>query len=228
MDADLLIVEELMLLLLDDDSGVPAAAGTLHYTLAGAVLVDLALRGSVEVDAQNTGLTGHKVHTADGDPPADPLLQSAFDTIAVKSRGVQSLLAMIGPTLHTDVVDRLVERGLLRRERKKFLRVFNTTGLEVEDGRPEAELRQRVRAALVDDETPDARTAAVIALLSASGALPVVRPAIAPWSGDLYRRAKEFEQGDWGADAVSTAITRTTALIAAATTVSIAAAAANR
>jgi hypothetical protein len=185
------------------------------------MLVDLALRGSIEIDEARAGLNGPKVLATAGRPYTDPLLRSAYEKVAEKPRGVQTLLITIGTGLHEQVVDRLVERGLLRRERKKLLRMFPTTSLEVEDGRHEAELRRRARAVLEDGATPDPHTAAVLGLVSASGALPAIRPALATWSSTTYRRAKEFEQGHWGAEAVNTAVLRTAAAVAAASTVAI-------
>jgi hypothetical protein len=204
-----------MLLLLDDEHGVPAGAGTLYYTLGGAMLAELALRGSIEIDPGSGGLNGPKVLAVAGGPHPDPLLQDAYEKVAEKPRGVQTLLITIGTGLSDPVVDRLVERGLLRREKKKLLRLFPMTSLAIEDGRHETELRRKVRAALEDGETPDARTAALIALVSASGTLPSIRPALATWSSATYQRAKELEQGHWGADAVNTAVVRTAAAIAA-------------
>jgi hypothetical protein len=62
-----------------------------------------------------------------------------------------------------------------------------------------------VRAALVDGEEPETRTAALIALLSASNSLPAMHADI-PWSGDIYTRGRKFERGDWGAKAASDVI----------------------
>jgi hypothetical protein len=72
---------------------------------------------------------------------------------------------------------------------------------------------------LEDGASSDARTAAVIALVSASGALPSLRPALVTWSTEVAQRAKEIENGNWGAAAVNTAVTRTAATIAAAVSV---------
>lgn len=204
----MLIVEDLALLLMDDESGTPAAAGTLHYTMGGAVLVELALAGLVEV-------RDRKVFVA-GTAPDDPLLRSGYEKVAEKPRSVDSLLVKIGADTWSRVVDRLVERGLVAREEKRVLGLFKMTTLPATDTGHEQEVRARIRAVLVDGETPDARTAALTALLSASGALPALRPTLA-WSGDVARRAKELEQGNWGAEAVSAAVTRTAAAIAAST-----------
>jgi hypothetical protein len=49
-----LIAEDLLLLLFDPRSGTIAGEGTLFYTLAGAVLADLAAGGHIEVDEDTT------------------------------------------------------------------------------------------------------------------------------------------------------------------------------
>ncbi|MET7334956.1 GPP34 family phosphoprotein [Nonomuraea sp. NPDC005650] len=217
MQSDLLIVEDLMLLMLDDETGAIAGVGTLHYTLGGAVLVELALRGRVETDGGRPGLNGPKVIAVGDGPLSDPLLQSAYEKVAERPQRVQSLLLAIGGGLWKPVIDRLVERGLIRRESRRVLGVFRTTRLPAEDTGHEAELRRKVRAVLEDGGSPDARTAAVIALLSSSGTLPALRPPLA-WSAKVRERAKELENGSWGAAAVNTAVARTAAAIAASST----------
>ncbi|QFU89387.1 GPP34 family phosphoprotein [Amycolatopsis sp. YIM 10] len=214
MTEEPLIAEDLLLLMLDDKSGTPAGAGTLHYALGGAVLVELALRGRVETDGSG-GLGGPKVLAAGEGPLGDPLLQEAYDKIAEKPRSVQSLLMAIGGGLRKTLVERLVERGFLRRESKRVLGLIPRTTLPIDDGRYESELRQRVRAVLEDGVEPDVRTAAVVALLSSSGTLPSLHP-VPKWSGEVYHRGKEFEEGSWGASAVNTAVTRTATAIAVA------------
>ncbi|OXM45137.1 GOLPH3/VPS74 family protein [Amycolatopsis alba] len=215
MQNDLLIVEDLLLLLLDDETGTPAAAGTLPYTLGGAVLTELALLGRVET-GKGSALNGPEIIAAGDGPLPDPLLQAAYDQIAEKPRRVQPLLLAIGGDLWKTVTDRLIERGLIRREKKRVLGLFPVTRLPAADTRRETALREEIRAVLLEDKTPDPHTAAVTALLSASGALPSLRPALA-WSAKVYKRAKEIENGNWGASAVNTAVIRTAAGIAAST-----------
>ena len=71
-----------MLMLLDDETGVEAGAGTLHYTLGGAVLVELALLGRIDIDEGRAGLNGPEVLAVGDDPLSDPLLQSAYEKVA--------------------------------------------------------------------------------------------------------------------------------------------------
>ena len=214
MDTDLLIVEDLLLLLLDDTTGTIAGEGTLYYTLGGAVLVELALRGAVAPDESRTLFNGIRIGAVKGELPSDPLLREAYEKVAKKPRGVQELLIEIGSSLRGEVLDRLVERGFIRREKKKVLGIFPTTRMPAQRPEYEAQLLERVRAVLEDGVEPDARTAALTALLSSSGTLPQLHPAIT-WSGAVYTRGKELEKGSWGADAVNTAIASTNAAIAA-------------
>lgn len=210
---DLLVVDDLMLLLMDDDGASVQGAGTLHYTLGGALLVELALLGRVTTD--DTGvLNGPRVTAVGDEPLPDPLLQEAFDLIASKTQRVQPLLLALGGGLWKVVRDRLVERGLLRAEESRILGVFRSTRWPAADVEHEAALRTTIREVLHDGADADPRTAAIIALLSASGSLPTLRPPL-PWTGAVATRAKAFERGDWGAEAVSTAVLRTAAGIAA-------------
>lgn len=220
MQNETLIVEDLVLLLMDDESGAIAGAGTLYYTLGGAVLVELGLDGRITVDENDKGLNGLKVRAVPGDALSDPVLQTAHDKVAERVRGVQTLLIEIGTGLHETVLDRLVERGMLRRESKKTLGVFRSTSTTAADTQHKKALMEKVRAVLVYGEEPDARTAAVIGLLSASGTLPSLHRSI-PWSGKVYTRAKELEQASWGAEAVNTAVMRTVAAVSVGTAVAV-------
>lgn len=211
---ELLIVEDLLLLLMDDDGASVQGAGTLHYALGGAVLTELALIGRIETDDSGV-MNGPRVTPSGEGPLPDPLLRSAYDTIAKKTQRVQPLLLTLGADLWPVVLDRLAHRGLLRREESRLLGVFRTTRWPAADGRHEAQLRDRIRRVLEDGETPDPRTAATIGLLFASGAMPSLRPPL-PWTSTTVTRAQALSSGSWGSEAVSAAVGRTAAAIVAA------------
>ncbi|MHA4949263.1 GOLPH3/VPS74 family protein [Micromonospora sp. SD19] len=196
------LVEDLLLLLFQPRSGTIAGENTLFYVLGGAVLAELALGEHLTTTDRGrvSGVPGH--------PPSDSLLRPAYDYLAEKPRGVQTALAAIGPVLREPVLQRLVARGDIDQEPRKVLGLFRTTALR--DGRTErrARLLAEVRQVLVDGARPQARVAALTALLSASGTLPQFHREI-PWTAPVINRAKELEQGDWGADAAAAAVTRT-------------------
>ena len=203
--ADRTLVEDVLLLLFQPDSGTIAGENILFYVLGGAVVAELALTGRAEL--RPTGLFSKPIHPIGTVPPADVLLAPAWDYIAEKPRGAQTVLAAIGPHLRAPVLDRLVERGDLRRESYKSLGFIPAMKYVLNSGGRE-ELLNRVQRVLLHGEDPDPRTAAITALLSASGTLPQFHREI-PWSGAVYTRGKELEKGDWGAAAASSAVTRT-------------------
>lgn len=208
-----LLAEDLMLLLFDPRSGTIAGEGTLLYALGGAVLADLALHGLVEVD-DRPSLLGPKARAVGDVPPTDDLLRDAWLHVRDRSRGVQGLLAGIGPLLREPVLQRLVQAGHVSRERGRILGLVPTTRL-VDGGSPRRpELLDAVRAVLVDGADPSPRAGLLAALLSASGNLPTLHRDI-PWSGAVHTRGKELERGSWGAAAVGEAVTRTAAALAA-------------
>ncbi|RLP84324.1 GPP34 family phosphoprotein [Micromonospora sp. BL4] len=195
------LVEDLLLLLFQPRSGTIAGENTLFYVFGGAVLADLALG-----DHLTTADRG-RVRSVAGHPPSDDLLRPAWDYLTEKPRGVQTALAAIGPALRKPVLERLIARGDIDQEPRKVLGLFRTTALR--DGRTgrRAGLLADVRQVLVDGAEPQARVAALAALLSASGTLPQFHREI-PWTSAVITRAKELEQGDWGADAAAAAVTR--------------------
>ncbi|GGP07742.1 GPP34 family phosphoprotein [Nonomuraea glycinis] len=219
-----LLVEDVLLLLFQPSSGAIAGENFLFYVLGGAVVADLALRDLTEV--QEAGRLVRRV-AARGDAPHEDILRPAWDYLATKPRGMRTVIAAIGPELRGKVLNKLIDDGHLRRTRKKVLGFIPSESLELGSTR-RAELLTRVRATLVDGNEPDARTAAITALLSASANLHQFDPEI-PWTSSVIHRAKELESGDWGAAAVGAAVTRATiAVLSGALSASTAANAAGR
>lgn len=216
---DLLMVEDLMLLLMDDDGASVQGAGTLHYARARA---RAGWGGPHRTRAARSGGDrGHgdyertESHFGGRGAAARPVA-----TVGVRDRGqtqrVQPLLMTLGADLWRVVLDRLVDRGLLHRKQSRILGVFRSTKFLAADEQHEAQLRARIRRVLEEGQTPDPRTASIIGLLFASGSMPSLRPPL-PWTSQTVARAEQLQRGDWGAEAVATAVARTAAGIAAAT-----------
>ena len=203
------LAEDLLLLLFQPDAaGTIAGENTLYYTLAGAVLADLALGGHVRTAPGRAGST--LVRAVGDHPPADDILRSAWDYVVPKPRGVQTFLAAVGPPLRGPLLDRIVERGDIRRVTRKVLGLFGMKVLEDGGTGRRARLLEDVRQVLVDGAEPGARVAALAALLSSSGTLPQFDPVI-PWTTPVITRAEELQRGNWGAGAAGEAVARTAA-----------------
>ncbi|MEU6716299.1 GPP34 family phosphoprotein [Nonomuraea sp. NPDC046802] len=200
------LAEDLLLLLFQPGTGTIAGENTLFYTLAGAVLADLALGHHVRTDTGWGGTT--RVEAIENRPPSDDILRSTWDYVSQKPRGVQTVLAAIGPTLRSPLLNRLIKRGDIRRGTRKALGLFNTTVLEDGGSGRRGHLLEDVRDVLVEGTEPRPRVAALAALLSGSGTLPQFHHEI-PWTSPVITRAKELEQGNWGAGATAEAVART-------------------
>ncbi|MET7959630.1 GPP34 family phosphoprotein [Micromonospora zamorensis] len=204
------LAEDLLLLLFQANAGlrgtgVIAGENTLFYVLAGAVLADLGLGEHVRTVP---GRGGVRVEAVADSPPSDDILRSTWGYLAEKPRGIQTVLAAIGPTLRDPLLDRLVERGDIRRSTRRTLGLFTTTVLEDGGTGRRAGLLRDVRNVLVEGVEPQPRVAALGALLSGSGTLPQFDREI-PWTTPVITRAKDLERGNWGAGAAAEAVTRT-------------------
>lgn len=200
------LAEDLLLVLYRPESGTISGEGTLYYVLAGAVLADLALQGAVTTEADPRG----KVSAVAGARPSDATLQPAWDYVAEKPRGVQTVLAAIGPELREPLLEKLIQHGHVQRIRRRALGLFESTALRPGEGDRRRDLVMGIRAVLADGAEPTGRIAALAALLWASGTLPEFHREI-PWNSTVIERAQALERGNWGADAAANAVARTVA-----------------
>lgn len=206
------LAEDLLLLLFQPNSGLQRGTGTiageniLFYVLAGAVLADLGLGEHVRTGTGRIGTT--TVEAVEENPPAEHLLRSAWEYVADKPRGVQTVLAAIGPTLRSPVLERLIERGDIHRGTHKAFGLFDTSVLEDGGSGRRDDLLSDVRAVLVEDAKPTPRIAALAALVYGSGTLPQFDPEI-PWNSAVIARAEDLKKGNWGTGAAAEAVART-------------------
>lgn len=165
--APLPFVEEILLLALDDETGAlrPMPVMGLDYALAGALLADLAMANRIDTDPSQLVIL-------DRAPTGDPLLDRALGTIAAahKPESVQHWLGVFASErahLERAALERLVARGILRQEEKKFLWVFGLRRYPTIDNHERVEVRTRLSALILGDELPDPRDAVLISLLTA-------------------------------------------------------------
>ncbi len=167
LETGLSLPEEVFLLALRDEGGalVDLPENALDFALAGAVLLDLCARGRVDSDLE-------RVHAADASPLADAILDPALAAIARAreprpAEGWVGALASEGAEIRRRVVDRLVERGILRRKDSLVQWVLGRRRTPLVEAREQREIKARVLAVLTRDEVPGPREVAVIALADA-------------------------------------------------------------
>lgn len=213
MTMSTLIAEDLLLLLLDDVKGTTPSGTAVSTVLGGAVLLELAVAGAVDVDKRSRWKQP-KVHVVDAARITDPLLARAVRTIAEKDRTAQSLVNKIGKELKTELAERMVKRGLLGREDTDVLGIRRTR-FPALDAVHKNELKMSITAVLVHQDAPDERTGALIALLSAvDRAHKTVGSSDVP-GREIKKRAKQVAKGTWAADAVRDAVNAATTAITA-------------
>jgi hypothetical protein len=207
------LAEELTLIAYGDD-GSPVTDGMhLDNGLGGALLLELALAGKVDVDDK-------KVVVLDAAPTGDPLVDRALARITeeTRTRKAGHWVSKFAKDTREQVLDRLVAEGVLQRERGKVMGLFPRTRYPAAHGvepPAETEARQRMRAAVGGTGAVEPRTAALCALVAATDLDKKV-------FADLDRkqvkaRLKEIGQGAWAA----TAVKKTIEEIQAAVTVAI-------
>lgn len=175
----LTLPEEILLLLLDDETGRfagPVAGSRLlqpdggagplsrSFVLAGAVLMELALRSKIDTDPEQLVLV-------DPEPTGDALLDRYLARIAKSeakdARAWVADLSQDGAAIEDAALDRLVERGILRRADKTLLWVFKTRRYPMIDGEEEREVRARIFELLEGSEIPSPHDVGLVCLLDA-------------------------------------------------------------
>ena len=218
----MLIAEDLLLLLLDDESGKLTNTTYLDAGLGGALLVELALEERVEVTEAGGWWARAKVRPTAAPAPADPVLAEALAVVAEKERTAQDLVGRLGKRRREPLLDRLEAAGILRREDDRVLGLFPRHRWPAVDSTHEADVRRALGDALIRGASPDVRTAALIAVLSAMDLAHKVIDREGLPARQVKARAKEVAEGDWAAKAVKDAITAAqaamTAAVVAATT----------
>jgi hypothetical protein len=213
---DMLIAEDLLLLLLDDDSGKLTNTTYLDVGIGGALLVELALGGAVEVVKGEGMWARSKVYPVPGVTPEDPVLVEAMALVSEKERTAQDLVARLGKKRRAPLLERLEGKGILQRHEDKVIGPFPRKRWPPVDSSHEADVRRRLGDALVRGVQPEERTAALVALLSALGLAHKVVDREGLPAGGVRKRAKTIADGDWAAKAVKDAVAAAQAAMMAA------------
>jgi len=163
----LTLAEEVLLLALRDEGGsfVDLPERALDFALAGAVLMELCTRSRIDSDLA-------RVTVVAPEPLGDPILDPALAAIAAAPEewGAErwtGVLAREGAEIQRLVVERLVERGVLRRKDSLLHWVLGGRRYPVVDDSGQREVKERVLGVLQRGEVPSPRDVAIIALADA-------------------------------------------------------------
>ncbi|WP_141577792.1 GPP34 family phosphoprotein [Actinomadura sp. WMMA1423] len=217
MTPPMTLAEEVMLLSLDDEKGDAKEPSRVQWAVAGAMVVDLALAGRIDVEDE-------RVHVRDPSPVGVPYLDAELADLAERGEApkVKKVIEHARKTGVKGARQSLIDRGLVREEKKKVLGIFSVSRYPEADGAAERELRDRLEAVVEHGRSPDERTAALVALLHGARLRK-----LAFGGGDRRRtetRMKEIAEGQWVSPAVRRAVDGAeAAMVAVITTTTIAA-----
>ena len=166
MNKTLTMAEELLLLGLHDDKGTVLAAASLGlpYGLAGAMIIDLVQAGLVRID-------GKDLAASPRGSARDEILDEVLEAVR-SSPKVRSLGHWVGHfgrsgKFKKKFLARLAGKGIVAHEEGRFLGIFPTSRYPQLDPRPEAAVRERLRAGILGVPAPGEREGALISLVHA-------------------------------------------------------------
>ncbi|SDL18702.1 GOLPH3/VPS74 family protein [Streptomyces indicus] len=212
------LAEEIMLLSLDDESGTAKQRQAAAWAVAGGILLELVLAGRVTIDDKHIVLED----TAEtGEPLLDERLAQLPGWIGKRGkRHVSYWLTKEQGKAVAPTVARLCERGVLVEEKRKTMGIFPVRRYPEADGAVETELRERLRAVVLEGAEPDVRTAGLVSLIHGAGLHTVAFPG--QRKKELAPRMEEVADGQWAGESVRAAIRDMTAVMVAITAATVA------
>jgi len=166
---NLRFAEEIVLLLLSGGKGkfAKVPAWSSRYAFGGSALMDLALENRIDTDLE-------KLVLVDSTPTGDSLLDPLLEEIAEESepRDPRYWVERAGcreEEIREGAVQRLVDRGILKRSENTILWVFHAQRHDIVDNKPTREVKLRIMNLIFSDELPTPRDVVTIALADACG-----------------------------------------------------------
>ncbi|WP_282125766.1 GOLPH3/VPS74 family protein [Marinifilum flexuosum] len=144
------LVDQLTLLALDDEKGsFIADSFSFAYGLAGAVILELSLQERIVVE-------GKKLKVKSTQTCGDALLDHFLNKISgsKKERSIQTWVETIGEKfsyIKDETLAKLIGGGILKKEEKKILWIFNVDKFPAKNAKPENLLRKRLNDILLND-----------------------------------------------------------------------------
>lgn len=228
----LTLAEEFLLLALDDNTGRKLVDSTqMSAALAGAAIVELTLDQAMRMtETSDSGREPGRLVATDR-RPADARLASLL-TVADGHKPKDAVAKVAGfgswrsqaKNLQDALLKDLAEQGYLTEVRGKVLGIFSTTAWKPHNLVAKGDIVRRVRTAIVDEATPDDRTAALISIVHAVDLLPKLCPSLDKRT--VKHRGQAITDSEWGGPAVRKAVQQvqaaTLAIIVTTTTITTA------
>ena len=161
----LTLPEQLLLLALHDEKGtiLSTASISIKYGLAGAVIMELALREKVEIRDKKLVLVNDSY-------TGDNVLDEALTQIKKLGKGKNAgywVNKLQSIKIQELMLDRLVDKGILKTEEHKILWIFDSPHYPMKDSEEESEIREQIRRIVLHKDIAETRVAVLIGLVNA-------------------------------------------------------------
>ena len=168
----LILAEELFILALDPEKGnIPGSlVAQLQYGVSGALLAELALMGKIGVDDKK------KLELLDCSLCGDELLDRTLTKI-VKSDRLRKMTHWVklfgsnSKKTYKELGERLVEKGILKKEPRKYLWVIPSEAFPEKDASAKYLIKNKLRAVVLTGKKPEADVLALLSLVRACNML---------------------------------------------------------
>jgi hypothetical protein len=162
------LAEDLVLLLVDPVSGrTLVGRDAVDRGIAGALLLDLALRARLAVDGRGRRMRIAVVNAA---PTGEPVVDVALAELGREPVSARSAAEHLARRVREPVLERLAERGLAYRVHQRRLGLPPAQRWEVPGEGVRGWLCAGLERTLLHEQPPDVRLACLIALLHAARA----------------------------------------------------------
>ncbi len=187
--ATLNLAEDIVLLLLDDETGKmeDIHANVMEMLMAGAVLMDLGLKGRLDWDLE-------RLFVVNETPTGDAVLDGVLAQVCAHSEPMApkawiQRIAERGMEIRAAAIDSLVARRIINVEDRRFLWVFGSRRYPVIDNTEEREAKLRLMDVLLSDTIPDPHDVALICLADAASVFEIILS-----ERELRQAGKRIEQ----------------------------------
>jgi len=167
------LVEEITLLLLRDEGGsfVRVPTWSLRYSIAGAVLMELADANRIDTDLEHLFLLDD---TPTGDELLDPTLAAVAAGERQNTRFWIEHVAERADGIREAALGGLVVKGILEERDERVLWLFKTRRYPTAEGTVRQAVKLRLMEVLLSDDIPDPRDVMLICLADACGIFRVL------------------------------------------------------
>jgi len=172
---DLKLSEKLLLLAVDDEKGTMVSDQIhLHYSLAGALILEMTL-------SERIGLIDDRVVLQNSGATKDPIINEIIALIQKSSKRKKinywvSKIGQKGGKFQKETINNLISKGILRKQEDKILWIIPYNKYPTVNAKPENEIRRELRDIVLHGQQPNQENLMLLGLTQASNLIKEIFP----------------------------------------------------